>query len=198
MSTHWQKSRLTWLREGDVNSKFFNGIMSARRRSNALLSIQVDGVQVEGVEGVRGAVFNPFKSIRLSRPGVEDFMFNSLTDEEGAILPTSFTVEEIKQAVWNCDNYKSLGPDDINLGFVKDFWELLKDDLVRFFDDFHQHDKLTKGINSTFIALIPNIESPQCLSNFRPISLVNCLCKILSKVLANRLRGGIGGVISLT
>jgi hypothetical protein len=55
---------------------------------------------------------------------------------------------------------------------------------------------LTKGINSTFIALIPKVESPQCLSDFRPISLVNCLYKILSKVLANRLRNVIGSVIS--
>ena len=66
---------------------------------------------------------------------------------------------------------------------------------MRFFNDFHCHGKLTKGFNSTFIALIPKIESPQCLSDFRPISLVNCLYKILSKVLANRLCSAIGGVI---
>jgi hypothetical protein len=74
--------------------------------------------------------------------------------------------------------------------------ELLEEDLIRFFNDFHRHGKLTKGINSTFIALIPKVESPQCLSDFRPISLVNCLYKNMSKVLANRLRNVIGGVIS--
>ena len=111
-SANWQKSRLSWLREGDANSKFFHGIMSARRRSNARLSIPVDGVQIEGVEGVRGAVFNHFKNHfklnRFSRPGVDDLMFNSLSDEDGAVLTTPFSVEEIKQALWNCDSYKSL------------------------------------------------------------------------------------------
>jgi hypothetical protein len=57
---------------------------------------------------------------------------------------------------------------------------------------------LTKGINSTFIALIPKVDSPQRLNDFRPISLVGSLYKILAKLLANRLRMVIGSVISET
>ena len=73
---------------------------------------------------------------------------------------------------------------------------MLKEDLLRFFNDFHRHGRLTKGINSTFIALIPKVESPQCLSDFHPISLVNCLYKILSKVLANKLCSVVGVISS--
>jgi len=93
-SIQWQKSRLTWLREGDANSKFFHGIMATRRRSNALLSIQVDGVQVEGVEGVYDAFFhhfkNHFKSVSCLRSSIEELMFNTLREEEGAILTIPF------------------------------------------------------------------------------------------------------------
>ncbi|PNX56678.1 cysteine-rich receptor-like protein kinase [Trifolium pratense] len=67
---------------------------------------------------------------------------------------------------------------------------------MRFLADFHRNGKLTKGVNSTFIALIPKIDSPQGLNDFRPISLVGSLYKILAKVLANRLRIVIGSVIS--
>ena len=45
-----------------------------------------------------------------------------------------------------------------------------------------------KGVNSTFIALIPKVGSPQKLVDFRPISLVGSLYKVLAKVLANMLR----------
>jgi len=49
---------------------------------------------------------------------------------------------------------------------------------MRFINDFHRNGKLTNGINSTFIALISKVESPQKLNDFRPISLVGCLYKI--------------------
>jgi len=52
--------------------------------------------------------------------------------------------------------------------------------------------KLTKGLNITFIALIPKIDRPQRLSDFRPIALIGCLYKILPKNLANRLHSGVG------
>ncbi|CAJ2646720.1 unnamed protein product [Trifolium pratense] len=67
---------------------------------------------------------------------------------------------------------------------------------MRFLLDFHRNGRLTKGINSTFIALIPKTDSPQRLNDFRPISLVGSLYKILAKVLANRLRQVMGSVIS--
>jgi hypothetical protein len=96
------------------------------------------------------------------------------------------------------NNYKSPGPDGVNFGFLKDFWETVKRDVMRFITDFHRNGKLTRGINTTFIALIPKVDSPQRLNDFRPISLVGSLYKILSKVLANRLKMVLGSVISET
>jgi len=73
---------------------------------------------------------------------------------------------------------------------------LLKDDFLRFMVEFHHNGKLTKGLNSTFIALIPKVNSPQRLNDFQLISLVGCLYKVLAKVLANRLRSVVGSVVS--
>ena len=67
---------------------------------------------------------------------------------------------------------------------------------MRFLCEFHRNGKLAKGINNTFIALIPKVDSSQRLNDFRPISLVGSMYKILAKVLANRLRSVIDSVIS--
>jgi len=63
----------------------------------------------------------------------------------------------------------------------------LKDDLYRFFNEFHHNSKLTKRLNTSFISLILKIDSPRHLSDFHPTALMGCLYKIMSKVRASRL-----------
>ena len=106
-----------------------------------------------------------------------------------------FSLDEVKVAMWDYDSYKSRGPDGINFGFIKDFWLDMKDDIMRFISEFHMNGKLTKGINNTFIAPIPKLESPQQLNDFRLISLVGSMYNILAKLLANMLRLVIGSVL---
>jgi len=76
----------------------------------------------------------------------------------------------------------------VNFGFFKDFWVEMQQDIMRFMVEFHRNGKLSRGINSTFIALIPKIDNPRKLNDYRPISLVGSIYKVLAKVLANRLR----------
>jgi len=162
----------------------------------------VNGSLVEGVQPVRDAVFSHFRDHladqNFTRLGAENLIFKNLSYAEGSGLIKLFLEGKVKAAVWDCDSFKSPGPDGVNLGFIKDFWEEVKGDVMRFISYFHKNGKLTRGINSTFIALIPKVDSPHRLNDFRPIALVGSLYKILSKVLANRLRMVIGRVISET
>jgi len=57
---------------------------------------------------------------------------------------------------------------------------------MRFIFEFNLNGRLAKGINYTFTALILKIDSPQCLNDFRLISPVESLYKIMDKLLANR------------
>jgi len=195
----WQQSRTQWLRDGDANSKFFQGIMSSRRRRNSIPFFLVNGVLIEGVQNVRSVVLahfsDNFQPRHVQRPRMDDINFRTLSHREGAVLIKPFSLEEVKAAVWDGENFKCPGPDGVNLGFIKDFWDILKDDLMRFLSEFHRNGRLAKGINSTFIALIPKVDSPQSLNDFRAISLVGSMYKILAKVLANRLRSMIGSVV---
>ena len=60
---------------------------------------------------------------------------------------------------------------------------------------FHKEGKISKGCNASFFTLIPKSENPQSLEEYRPISLVGCLYKILTKVLSNRIKKVIEKVI---
>jgi hypothetical protein len=55
------------------------------------------------------------------------------------------------------------------------------------FCDFHAKGKFERSLNATFIALIHKISRVVDLKDFRPISLVSGIYKIIAKVLANRL-----------
>lgn len=115
---------------------------------------------------------------------------------DNIFLTAQFTESEIKRAVWECESSKSPGPDDFSFGFIKKCWSLLKDDFVRMFDEFHSHGKFVKGLNPSFVTLIPKIAGAQRLRDFGPISLIVCIYKVISKVLAKRLSGfGEGNII---
>lgn len=44
------------------------------------------------------------------------------------------------------------------------------------------------SINEGFITLIPKVPSPTTVNDFRPITLLNCCLKVITKLLANRLQ----------
>lgn len=198
----WQQSRNQWLREGDANSKYFHSILSSRRRRNAICSVLVNGERIEGVHPVRQAVFHHFsqhfKAQDVERPSISNLQFQTLSVGEGGSLIKPFSEGEVKEAIWDCDSFKSLGPDGVSFGFIKELWNELKVDVMRFVYEFHRNGKLAKCINATFIVLIPKVDNPQRLNDFRPISLVGSMYKILAKLLANRLRLVMSSVVAKT
>ena len=64
------------------------------------------------------------------------------------------------------------------------------------FKEFHDHGSFPKSLNNTFLVLIPKKGGVEDLGDFRPISLLGGLYKLLAKVLANRLKKVVGKVVS--
>ncbi|GKE77076.1 hypothetical protein Tco_1543196, partial [Tanacetum coccineum] len=90
------------------------------------------------------------------------------------------THEEIKEAVWG-------GPDEFSFAFVKKYWDIIKKDLHDFINSFFASCDMPYGANSSFFTLIPKVNSPTLITDFRPISLIGIHYKIITKILANRL-----------
>ncbi|MCI41994.1 cysteine-rich receptor-like protein kinase, partial [Trifolium medium] len=96
------------------NPDSFGSVRVMQIPRNALSSILVDGVRVEGVQSVHQAVFSHFSShfrvCNMVRPSVDDLQFNTLTITDSGRLVRPFSADEVKAAVWDCDSYKSPGP----------------------------------------------------------------------------------------
>lgn len=76
-----------------------------------------------------------------------------------------------------------VGPNGFPLGFFKKCWTIVKDDVVKFVQEFHHRGKLPRAVTASFISLISKSLNPRGLKKFRPICLVGCLYRLLSKLL---------------
>ncbi|GKV52113.1 hypothetical protein SLEP1_g58708 [Rubroshorea leprosula] len=122
---------------------------------------------------------------RGTTTGMEDFEKFIIELELVKMLTAPFT-EEVKNAVWNVDASKAPRPDGFNFKFFKELWETVKDDLMGA-QEFHRNGKLVAGLNASSITLLPKSSNPQKIEEYRPISLIGALYKIIAKLLANRL-----------
>nr|GEX37072.1 putative RNA-directed DNA polymerase, eukaryota, reverse transcriptase zinc-binding domain protein [Tanacetum cinerariifolium] len=194
-----QKLRIKWDIEGDENSKFFHCLVNQIGRTNCIHGIMSDGTWVTNMLQVKESFMNFFKE--KFQP--HDFMIDlpsitfpsNLSSSNHDILEKDVTLEEIKSAVWDCGNDKATGHDGFPFGFIKRYWELLKNDNMEFVTRFLKM-KMRMGSNSSFITLIQKVGNPIHIKDYRPISLINIHYKIIAKVLAKQLAKVVDIIVS--
>ncbi|GJZ15227.1 RNA-directed DNA polymerase, eukaryota [Tanacetum coccineum] len=195
-----QKAKIQWAVEGDENSKFFHGIVNRKRANLTVKGIMVDGVWVDEPSRVKKEFRDHFAA-RFQDPGIchgkLNFSFpNRLSSEQVAELEIPISKEEIRNAVWGCGENKSPGPDGFTFEFFRKYWHIVGTDFCLAVEWFFNHDSFSVGCNSSFIALIPKSLDPKLVSDFRPISLIGSVYKVITKILQNRLSFVISDLIS--
>ena len=97
-------------------------------------------------------------------------------------------MEELKQSVWDCDGSKSPGPDGFNFKFYILAWDFIANDLLDLAKNCSKTCRIPKGVNHAYVHLILKITSPVGFKEFRPISLIHDMYKIMAKVLSSHLK----------
>ncbi|GJT53495.1 RNA-directed DNA polymerase, eukaryota [Tanacetum coccineum] len=194
-----QKAKIRWAIEGDENSKFFHGVINRKRANLSVKGVLVDGEWVDDPSRVKNEFRSHF-AYRFQDPGRcrgrLNFNFpNRLSHEQNSDLEASVSIEEVRKAVWGCGETITC-PDGFTFEFFQKFWTVVGPDLFIVVQWFFEHESFATGCNSSFVALIPKILDPKAVHDFRPISLIGSLYKVVTKILANKLSTVISNLIS--
>jgi len=119
-----------------------------------------------------------------------------VTREENHNLNRPVSEEEVSEVIKEMQSGKAPGPDGFNVDFFKACWDIVKKDILEVVEDSRKYKKVLRALNASFIALIPKNENSMTPDGFKPIALCNVVYKIISKVVANRLKSLLPSLIS--
>jgi hypothetical protein len=195
-----QMARGKFINEGDENSGYFHLIAKGKRRRVKILSLVHEKNTVIADNDINTVTTDFYKELfgpsTLSSINMSNFHMNRLSDDDRTLLTVPFSIEEIKMVVFSLKHNSAPGPDGIPAEFFQDFWDLIHIDLWNLLKDFYDGALDIKRLNFGLVTLLPKVDNPTDIRNFRPICLLNVCYKIITKVLTNRLASCITKVIS--
>nr|GEV24117.1 RNA-directed DNA polymerase, eukaryota, reverse transcriptase zinc-binding domain protein [Tanacetum cinerariifolium] len=158
-----QKTKIKWAIEGDENSKYYHEVLNKNRNQLNIRGVLIDEEWVESPPLIKSEFLSYFTN-RFDRP--PDYQLHVTTEfprklspDQQSDLEINITRSEIKKA----------------------------NDVVEAVHAFFNHGKFPKGTNSSFITLIPKNQEVKTTKDFRPITLIRSVYKIITKILANRM-----------
>ena len=187
---------------GDKNTSYFHNRASQRFQRNSIFELRdPEGRLTSGNEEVSGMIVEYYKQLFTSSnphdiEEVVRFTKQVVTEDMNSSLIRNFSKEEVEIALKQMAPLKASGPDGMPPIFFQHYWESIGDDVVKAVVSCLNSTSIEIGLNHTFITLIPKVKSPKFVIEFRPIALCNIIYKLVSKVLANRLKKVLPHIIS--
>ncbi|KAL2937102.1 hypothetical protein RDABS01_020551 [Bienertia sinuspersici] len=116
--------------------------------------------------------------------------------QQAQMLTHHVTDEEIKKAMFSIPGKKAPGPDGFNSTFFKESWHITGPEVCEAVRDFFVHGRMLKEVNCTRLTLIPKVSHPNSVTEFRPIACCNTVYQCITKIICNRLKRVLPGLIS--
>ena len=125
------KSKFIWAKEGDANTKLFHSLMNGRRARNAIMKLErANGELITQDEEIAEEIISFFSWLySSSHPrfrGIDGLYWSPIAVEDAIDLVRPFENEEVKKAVFNCDDNKSPSPYGFTLAFFQRCCEVVK------------------------------------------------------------------------
>ncbi|XP_056857360.1 uncharacterized protein LOC130506685 [Raphanus sativus] len=179
-----ERSRVTWATVGDRNTPYFHRMASARQSSNHIhYLVDEVGTRYESQEDIQNLCVNYFTNL-LGKP-VEPPLF--IQDDISSLLEFSCSATQLTGLL------APFTSEDIRAAFFS--LPHNKEEKSAAVAEFFNSGKLLKQMNLQNLVLIPKITNTSKTSDFRPISCLNTSYKVISKLLAERLKGILNAAI---
>lgn len=197
----FQKSRSQWIADGDRNTKYYHSQTIVRRRKNKILTLRDnEGGWVDDPDHLKNIVrdyyVNLFKEENPIRDPIISWNTYPTLEEHHDSLSAHVQINECKRALFDMNPHKAPGEDGYPAIFFQKCWDTVADSIYQFVNQVWVTPSLISSINNTLIVMIPKIDKPEFVSQFRPIALCNVIYKIISKVIVNRIKPLLDGIIS--
>jgi hypothetical protein len=159
--TYWrQRAKMHWLREGDLNTRFFHMSATSRQRKKKIVTlVNEDNIAVTSQSELCAVALNYFdhlfKASSTSHDPILSLITPKVTDEDNIILVQPITKEELKEALFQMHPDKSPGPDGFNPAFYQHFWDLCGNDVFEAAKEWLVRGYFPSSLNETNICLIP-------------------------------------------
>ncbi|GKD54007.1 RNA-directed DNA polymerase, eukaryota, reverse transcriptase zinc-binding domain protein, partial [Tanacetum coccineum] len=171
-----QKTKVEWLKEGDQNSAYFHNLLKGRLNKSRIIFL-----------GTEDEIFS------IEEP--EELFTKKIDDQSALHTIREVSNDEAKAALFDIDDDKALGPDGFTSKFFKDSWETVGMDLCDVVKEFFKSGKMLGELNTTLISLVPKCKIPVKVTDYRPIACYNVVYKCISKVITNRIKVVLNGLI---
>uniref|UniRef100_A0A8I6Y9G2 Reverse transcriptase domain-containing protein n=1 Tax=Hordeum vulgare subsp. vulgare TaxID=112509 RepID=A0A8I6Y9G2_HORVV len=194
-----QRARISFLAEGDANTRFFHKQCTFRRQKNRVHSLLVDGHVLCDHEEMAQAAFAHFDGLlgtAMDREHTLDLEQLVTADDLGS-LDAPFTPEEIWAAVQHMPAHKAPGPDGFSAEFLRACWGVIRQDILDVFEQlFLLRGRGFGKLNQALLTLLPKRADAQKLGDYRPICLIHIMAKLFAKVLSLRIAPKLDSLVS--
>ncbi|CAM8965691.1 unnamed protein product [Rhodiola kirilowii] len=192
-----QRSRAEWLRSGDRNTSYFHAKASQRKKRNQIDKLrnqtgELSYSESEFISTITNYFTDIFKSQVNNHGEWWDREFEAvpklITEEMNERLKAPYTEGEVRRALFQMHPTKAPGLDGFPALFYQSNWSIVGGDVVKEVLNCLNNEVLDSRLNETLIVLIPKVKEVEKVEDLRPISLCKVVMKIITKILANRLK----------
>ncbi|KAL0294292.1 UNVERIFIED_CONTAM: hypothetical protein Sradi_6894300 [Sesamum radiatum] len=199
-----QRAKLRWLKDGDRCSKaFFRKINATRAKMRVFQITNAAGDVLTEADQVANEFLSYYETLLggvrhnryLNLDFLQPYLKHTLSPEEAAELILPISSGEIKEAFFDISDDSAPGPDGYTSAFFKAAWTEIGEEVCAAVKEFFVSGRLLKQINATVLVLIPKLQMPTRVSEFRPIACCNVLYKAISKILVKRMQKVLNSLI---